>query len=379
MALSWVSTKWGAAHSRVSGGWNYGHWDLSLSNDLSRYFVEEKGTGGGHETELYYTVDRTSYELANRDGNCGGGHTLSNRITKNTYADSWSTLCQIDTDLLMRWRPFPIQNYVSTVDSAELGIAKEDKVNTVTLGKFTPPGSISSNAGFVANMISLGSRGWLATAVGPLDLFEGTTTDEERNLRRPYQQIGFRRMPLTIESFVKNVSDYSWHWLDLDQVCAPTKGGDPHVGMVQLHNWGPGGEDSGRILLGYSPATVHPGRTNEYHVVQVDENGTFLHDPMVLERGGWGWDSLGTTLPESGCVVFPHSWLSDDSTTGPNDQYPRDDKDVTERSMYLKLTAVCPSGTLPPTSGGTCTTYQSEASLSTTETPDSAATCATPY
>ncbi|MFK7988496.1 MAG: hypothetical protein AB8I08_20915 [Sandaracinaceae bacterium] len=348
--------------SQRAGGWNYGHWDLSLSNDLAHYFVEQKATGGGHETELHYAIDRMDgyAKVAGRwtDGsNCGGGHTISNRITRNAQADSWSVFCSLD-NRRMRWHPVPNQNYVSTVDRPDLGIEQGDRVSIVTIGQFSTWGEIGVAAGGVANMISLGGDGWLAAGLGPFDIFDGTSQRNERPERLVDQQIGFRRLPLTIEEFVENEGDYEWNWVDQDDLCAPTRGRDPRVGMAQIHNWGLGGEDSGRVLLGYSPAVTHPGRTNEYHVVEVDPAGTPLHDPVLLQRGGWGVDSLGTYMPGSGCVVFPHTWI-DDTEEHPV-SYPQHQHALTDRSQYLKLTALCPSGSEPRRSPGECRTQLSE-------------------
>lgn len=348
--------------SQRAGGWNYGHWDLSLSNDEAHYFVEQKATGGGHETELHYAIDRLEgYEKVSgrwTDGsNCGGGHTISNRITRNAEDDSWSVFCSLD-NRTMRWHPVPNQNYVSTVDRPSMGIEEGDRVSIVTIGKFSTWGEIGVAAGGVANMISLGSDGWLAAGLGPFDILDGTTS---RNERPPYlvnQQIGLRRLPTTIAEFVENEEDYAWNWIGLDDLCAPTRGREPRVGMPQLHNWGLGGEDSGRILLGYSPSMSHPGRSNEYHVVEVDENGTLLHDPVLLQRGAWGVDSLGTYMPGSGCVVFPHTWV-DDTESHPV-SYPQHQHGLDGRSQYVKLTAICPSGNPLEQSPGTCRTQLSE-------------------
>ena len=152
-------------------------------------------------------------------------------------------------------------------------------------------------------------------------------------------------------------------------MCEPVKGMQPRAGMVQLHNWGLGGEDSSRILLAYTPAMEHPGRSNEYHVVELDEEGRYLHDPVLLQRGGWGVDSLGTHMPGSGCIVFPHTWLSDDSTNGPTAGYPRHDEPAESRSQYLKFTAVCPTQNAPRLSGGACQLRQSLVSETPAATP----------
>jgi hypothetical protein len=216
----------------------------------------------------------------------------------------------------------------------------------------------------VANKISLGSKGWLAAGHGPLDIFAELGENPSKDAKKEKladQQIGFRRLPLAIEEFLENEEDYAWNWVDVDDTCAPTKGGDRRAGKAQIHNWGLGGEDSGRILLGYVPKMGHTGNSNEHHVVEVNERGLFMHDPVVLQKGGWGIDSLGTHMPGSGCVVFPLAWVPDDPDNGPGASYPHHyNSPATDRSAFLRLTAVCPTGAALQKSPGACQTQPSE-------------------
>ena len=373
--------------TKAAGGWNYGHWDLSLSNDASVYFMELKLTtlGWHHEAEGHLVVDRTKgyRQYGWKDPHpqwpdrldCGDGHAPSYRITHNRYHDSFAVYCGVSSRTI-KWRTVPNQRYTSNVSVPELGIEPDRAASVVTLGQYTATGDIANRPGGLQTLMSLGRRGWLATALGPFDIWEGIDDAQERQQELVKQQIGVRRLPLTIAELAQNASEYPWNWVDLESVCAPTKGWDRRAGMVQIHNWGLGGEDSGRILLGYSPAMRHPGKANEYHVVEVDEQGTFLHDPVVLQRGGWGVDSLGTHMPGSGCVVFPFTWIPDDPEEGPGEQsYPqnrekdgRDESDPNDpghyarRSEFLKLTAVCPNTAAESTlrrSPGVCQTQGS--------------------
>jgi hypothetical protein len=193
---------------------------------------------------------------------------------------------------------------------------------------------------------------------------------DEKKKKLSAQQIGFRQLPLTIDEFLENNDKYPWNWIDLDDTCASTKGGDRRTGKAQIHNWGLGGEDSGRILLAYVPTMGHTGNSNEHHVVEVNESGLFMHDPVVLQKGGWGIDSLGTHMPGSGCVVFPHTWVPDDPEEGPAGGYPHHERDpATKRSEFLKLTAVCPTGNALQKSPGPCQTQPSELSEGTPPDP----------
>ena len=98
--------------------------------------------------------------------------------------------------------------------------------------------------------------------------------------------------------------------------------------------------------MGYTPTRGHT-RSGEFHAVEVDKNGELLHDPVLLQRGGWGIDTLGTHMPGSGCVVFPYTWTSDDPENGPGKGYPKIEEDVSKRSQYLKFTALCPNDDAP--------------------------------
>ncbi|MCH9686615.1 MAG: hypothetical protein K0V04_34605 [Deltaproteobacteria bacterium] len=327
--------------SSSAGGWNYGHWDLALNNDLSHYYVTAKTVtdNGDHQGMTRFAWNRQSHEKEPTPGNCGGGHPTSNRITHNDHNDTWSVFCRMDQKSM---------NWVTASPSDFTG-------SNEPIGEWVVT-DLADTPGGLHNGISLGSDGWLVAATGPFDLWEGLTADnypdsfqDMRKAKLADQQIGLRRLPPTMTEFQGNEDDYPWNWIDLDTVCAPTKGGERLAGMVQLHNWGVGGEDSGRILMNYSPTRGHT-RSNEFHAVEIDADGNFLHSPVLLQRGGLGIDTLGTYMPGSGCVVYPLSWTPDDPENGPGASYPAIEGAVTNRSEFLKFTALCP-GTLQATSG----------------------------
>jgi len=244
-----------------------------------------------------------------------------------------------------------------------------DKGSNATIGDYVFT-TFPDTPGGLHNAISLGIDGWLVAATGPFDLWEGLETVAKNELKAKLadQQIGLRRLPPTMKDFQENEEEYPWSWIDVDDVCAPTKGGERLAGIVQLHNWGLGGEDSGRILMGYAPTRGHT-KAGEFHAVEVDKDGTFLHDPVLLQRGGWGIDTLGTYMPGSGCVVFPYTWVPDDPEGGPGSGYPAIEEEVTNRSEFLKITALCPTGSAPKRSPGICRTQPSVLSDATPSSP----------
>lgn len=322
----------------AAGGWNYGHWDLSLNNDLTHYYVTAKTVtnDGAHEGMTRFAWNRETREIEPNAGNCAGGHPTSNRITHNKHDDSWSVLCRMDQKSI---------NWVQA-SGPDFGGSLE------TLGEWVVT-DIANTPGGLHNAISLGEDGWLVAATGPFDIWEGLSDGDERSEKLQEQQIGLRRLPLEITEFVENQDAYPWTWIDQDRVCAPTKGGEPLAGMVQLHNWGAGGEDSGRILMGYSPTRSHTS-AEEFHAVEVDTEGNFLHAPVLLQRGGWGIDTLGTYMPGSGCVVFPLTWNPDEPEEGIGNSYPTHEEPITDRSEYLKFTALCPVDDVPQGNGPLC-------------------------
>lgn len=319
------------------GGANYGHWALSLSSDASQYFLKLKVSThhGNHESAVSYYINRS--DGYSRDSSissptsCGSGHTISNRIVYNSHNGVWSMYCGVDSGRAMRW---------VTTQGKRSELGRFDAGDAVT-------GPSDYPAGGVSNMISLGANGMLASATGPLDILPNSCSKDCIQLWLEGQKIGIRKLPLTNDEFDANPDAYPWRWINH---CPPTRQSD-HIraGVIQLHNWGQGGESSGRQLLGYTPAMRFQGyaQRGEHHAVEINENGEFLHDPVILQYGGWGEDSLGVHMPGSGCVVFPHAWFGDASaplSSAPS--YNDMNDNMLARSPYIRLTALCPDDTV---------------------------------
>lgn len=326
--------------SSSAGGWA-GQWDISLDNDLSHYFIAATTVlDGGHRGMTRFVWDREAGEKL-AGGSCGGGHPTTNRITHNAEDDSWSLFCRMDQKSI---------NWVLN------GTSDYDGTNE-QLGEWSTT-DLSDTPGGLHNGISLGANGWLVAATGPWDLFNGVPNAERKDALSD-QQIGLRRLPSTVAELRDNPDGYPWRWIETDTVCSPTNGENRLAGMVQLHNFGLGGENSGRVLLGYSPTRKHTS-SNEFHAVEIDAEGNFLHAPVVLQRGGWGVDNLGTYMPGSGCVVFPYAWTPDDTEEGVQSGYPKFEENLTGRSEFLKFTALCPASNTSPSAGAACTLQRSD-------------------
>lgn len=122
--------------------------------------------------------------------------------------------------------------------------------------------------------------------------------------------------------------------------------------------------------MAYAPTRGHT-RANEFHAVEIDKDGNLLHDPILLQKGGWGIDTLGTYMPGSGCVVYPYSWVPDEPEEGPRSAYPKFNGGQTnQRSEFIKFTALCPNEGNLVKSIGTCTLQPSLYSQSPQHSPE---------
>jgi hypothetical protein len=302
--------------NRSAGGWNYGHWEISLSNNASLYFVDMKVTANIHEGEVHFGISRSkgyTWVGGMTDGwACGGGHTVYNRMAHNSKADTWSVMCGIDTNSEMIWHTVP-----------------ENQV--VSLGTITSGSNTYNDNGGSYNLISLGNDGWLASALGPVD--PNPVSDLSM------LKVGVRRLPKTAALYNANPSAYQWVWLNTPapKVDVSTT---RRVGNIQLHNLGVGGDASGRVLIGWAPTVKFQGIASEYVVSEISTSGAFIGDPLVLQNAGWGEDTLGAYMPGSGCVVYPFGWVN--SNSGPGSNYPIDGSSYSGFSNVMRLTAVCP-------------------------------------
>jgi hypothetical protein len=312
------------------GGWNFGHLSLKLNNDATRYDFNLKSSIFGNDSVWHehradgYVLRLENYDIYEPLGRMRicGSHAIHFRLTHNEFHDLTTQVCSGD-DRILNWR---------NRNSTENEVLATFKANNT----WYPEGG-------VGNTISVSEKGWMTSALGP----EGLVMDvnnPDPDLEN--QQIGIRLLPPTVHYYQTNDnSTYQWHWITPRNA---TKSSIRRAGLVQLMNWGMGGENSGRFLLGYSPSMIFQGLTDEYHAVEINEMGEFLHEPYVLQHGGWGEDSLGVHVPGSGCVVFPFAWFDSPAPhnelgVGPGGAYPSTTEHGQLRSQYLRLTALCPT------------------------------------
>ena len=231
------------------------------------------------------------------------------------------------------------------------------------------------------NMISLGTRGFLAVA--------------QRHKQRRKSQIGLAKLPIDMADCdhqsdgTANPSKCAFDWTSVDpepnrvyswdrddpnfNLCAdPT----PHsandqgdgkarnctrgLGFATLEHLGPGGEEGGRVSLGWAENVGFSSYSKTYFVQEIAENGTRYGTPLALEGvTGWGetakpWSQFQSG-PAAGCVTWPYVWAGQNGpgySYGPGDQ--RQDSFLIER---VHVTVVCPTdrtsttpavGAMPP-------------------------------
>jgi len=326
------------------GGWNYGHHELSLNQDGDTYFLALKVTNNGcdHEGLKHFAVRRTpdvAYVRLTDEWACGGGHTTVNRLAYNRAHDYWSIFCTNDLCddreqypsgrcLGVKWTTVPGTSYLGVEGAPGYHEGEE-------LLSFEAPQSSWNLPGGSAALASLGEDGWLALALGP----DGSESDEIRlNEARSMGLIG---LPVDGNTFAEETG-YDWNWL---LVPTANDGSVPRFGSANLTYFDTAGENSERLLLGWSPSIEFQGLTREYVVSEVDRQGRLRGETLVLEAAGWGEDNRWVTMPNSGCVVFAFAWAGEG---GPGDSYPIEGEDPTAYPTTLHVTSLCPGTSDPP-------------------------------
>ncbi len=341
------------------GGWRYGHHELLLNEAEDTYFVHLKVTAGPsadnrHEGLTHFAIARTpeyKYVKVTDGWGCGPGHVPANRMAYNRANDMWAELCTLD------WceSPKQYQNWKCegitwfTVPGVTQDPQKCKYEGTQLLGLDHPAKSWELSGGGAA-ILSLGDDGWLALAAGP-----GYPAADPKP-----ETIGFMRLPLTVPELLprgiteeipiyveqngskvtyEEFTRFEWSWLALPEP-DPSRAEHKRAGLANMAYFSTQGEDSERLLVGWSPSIEFQGITSEYVVSEVDRQGRLRGEPMTLKSAGWGEDNLWATMPSSGCVVFPFAWTGD----GPGSNYPyeNDESEASDYPTALHMTSLCP-------------------------------------
>lgn len=334
------------------GGWNYGHHEISLNAAGDTYFINIKVTAGPSETNrheglTHFAVQRPSGAnsdfsyLAVTDGwGCGPGHVLGNRTAYNNNHDTWAKLCSLDT--CSTNDQFPSGGACKQLSFGTIpGVTKTPVVSyEVTqniLDIEQENGKQWVHFGGLGRILSLGEDGWLGLATGA-------------------DTIGVLSIPLTVSDLQAQLIDYTapvysdglesgtqtlkradWKWFKIPDPVDTTRPGRP--GMANMAYFDTKGENSSQFLVGWSPTMATQGIASEYVVSTMTREGELSGTPYLLSNAGWGEDNNWVTMPNSGCVVFPFSWIGDK----PGADYPHahEASQASDYSNSMYLTSLC--------------------------------------
>lgn len=272
------------------GGWEYGHWEVSMSKDTLQYFIGLKVTAGHHEGETSFALSRDTWKLveAPRWG-CGPGHIMANRVTYNAELGLWAEFCRADGthSCADPHSALPTEcgvgegTFFSTYPgSSELAQLK---------GTYDREEGGSKGNGGPGVLISLGEKGWLGVGLGPAGPGLPVT-------------VGLVKLPAKGEEYSR--AEYPWMWLDLQGTDEDQEVEGSGIGYVNLQRIGDDDED--RFLLGYATGVRDGVVSGDYFTQEVTSSGCLLGAPQKA-LGGWGEDTVWTRLP-SGCVATPYAW-----------------------------------------------------------------------
>ncbi|MEN9577714.1 MAG: hypothetical protein RJA70_723 [Pseudomonadota bacterium] len=345
------------------GGWNFGHNELKLNAAGDTYFVHLKVTAGPsptdrHEGMTYFALRRApsfEYVPMSTGWSCGAGHVLANRMAYSPSRDTWSEACQLDLC------PNPNQYKEGACQSISFttvpGVTETEipKYDLEYLLQLDLRGTPWTESGGISTLLSLGADGWLALAAGPGYVSAATKPDTIGLLQIPATMAELRDQAVDdvvpvfdreVQQGEQKVSRYPWNWLYLPEP-DPALGRERRVGMAAMAYFDTQGEDSQRLLVGWSPTIMFQGIASEYVVSEIDREGRLRGQALRLKDAGWGEDNLWATMPESGCVVFPFAWVGD----APGGDYPieAEERPVSDYPTKMQLTSLCPgSSTQPP-------------------------------
>ncbi|MCU0664833.1 MAG: hypothetical protein MUC50_21230 [Myxococcota bacterium] len=276
---------------------------------------------------------------------------IANRGAYNRHHDTWSELCTLDAC------PHSNQYENGKCDSITWytvpGVTATPAVKYVgdTLLELEHISDWAQSGGSGA-LLSLGTDGWLALAAGPG--YAAAT-------RKP-DTIGLLQLPLSVPELEprmiatqlpvyengavtdqQDATRYQWNWLYLPEPDA-SLALEKRAGMANMAYFDTKGEDSERLLVGWSPTMAFQGIAKEYVVSEMDRDGNLRGQAFRLTKAGWGEDNLWTTMPNSGCVVFPFAWVGD----SPGSDYPIEGDDAKNFPTAMHITSLCPRGNQPP-------------------------------
>ena len=251
-------------HRAVGTGWEYGNNTLHLGDDNTYGIGVKARVFGGdtcHEADAFLVMDRADHHLTSRGWSwaCGTGHTLFNHPTYNPATQKYAVLCGTDAS-----------NHGSPLGGlwmrVEDGTANE--FHTVNYEGLRIKGGVGA-------LRPLADGGYLGAIIG----IDGGVTAQDTIPLEPPTSIGLARFDAA-GSLVGQIHRVA---------AAETK----YLSYPQLAPLG-----NGRYLLGYGEMydLARPDDMNDdayrvplaYFVLEIDESGTPLTEPQLLDGVGWG-------------------------------------------------------------------------------------------
>jgi len=318
------------------GGWNYGHFELDMTTDKSKYFISLKNTRGGHEAMESLFLRRSDWKRDFNAGGCAHGHVQMNLVVNNHEEGVFGAYCKGDGDITFR-------TYTSNPEDYENDSPNKSEV---TIVRDCPEGSTKPND-YIAScrsntMVSLGSRGFVGVAMG------GGIDPTGAGEHWDYPEVGVVHLPARSNDF--DASTHQYKWLNLPDF-GIENGPSNRKGFPNIQHIGEGGESGTRFLLGWAPLIEDGGYrgggyAREYALAVLDSDFNIVGEALKMPKNGTRWAEMDEwRVRDNGCVVWAYTWIDDDTYTYGADRHERGEAGQCvgdELSDRLSITVVCP-------------------------------------
>jgi len=296
---------------KAIGSWEYGNNYLRYGENDNTYGIAVKATVGKdscHEADAFLVLDRTEYDMTNRAWSwaCGTGHTLFNRPAYNPTTKKYAAMCSTD------FNEANVGGMGAYFFRLEDGAAHE--FHHLNLDGI-------KNKGGASTLLPLPGGGFLGVLVGVDSQIEAG--------------VGYPLEPPTAIGLVKFDASGS----QMGGINWVLKEADAYLSYSQI---APLGEN--RYLLGWGVMKKlnDPSDTTDesyripwdYYVMEIDEEGNRLTQPLLLEGAGWGEQDQMISLG-NGRVAWTYIEQPALSSEG---SYPACNADTLQLSVYVSST-----------------------------------------
>jgi hypothetical protein len=325
---------------RSIGGWNYGHYELDITGDESKYLISLKNTRGDHEAMESLFLRRSDWKRDFNAGACVGGHVRVNLVVKNHDQGVFGSYCNGD----LEGGQISFRTYTSDPADYQGGSPTKSEMATVLE---CPAGSTNASA-YIAQcrpniMVSYGAEGFVGVAMG------GGVDPTGEGRHYNYPEVGVVHLPTRSNDF--DESEHTYSWLSLPDF-GIENGPRMRKGFPNIQHIGDGGESGSRFLLGWAPLVVDGGfngggYATEYALAMLDSDFSLVGEPLKMPKSGTRWAEMDEWRQrENGCVVWPYTWVDDDTYTyGSDRNHVNADGECIGDEFFsdrISMTVVCP-------------------------------------